>query len=199
MVNMGLVMHLMRLKQFGLVATVLAIGITIAAAKARANYIGETVDGTLAFGPFGHGLGQFWSPGSIQIPGTFRYADAANIDTAEFTGTTLTITDQVISTASGWLMTFTDAAMPFTELSLVSSDFGPGSFADLFGGTILVGWVGTFTPGTYRAVFDIASDPAVPEPTSLALVGTALAGFGLMRRRQTAHLATPSHSPIGET
>jgi hypothetical protein len=190
-------MHLVPLKRFGLLATVLAIGVTIAAGKARANYIGETVDGTLVF-PSAP-MSQFWSPASIQIPGTFRYADAGNIDTAEFTGTTLTITDHVISGASGWLMTFTDAAMPFTELSLVSSDFGQGFTAYLFAGTTYAGWLGTFTPGTYTAVFDIASDPAVPEPTSLALVGTALAGFGLMRRRQTAHLATPSHSPIGET
>jgi hypothetical protein len=141
-------MHRVRLKQFGFVVTVLAIGAAIASGKARAGYIGQTIDGTLAFGPFCIEFGQFWSPASIRVPGTFQYSDEANTDTADFSGTTLTITDQVTSGANGWLMTFTDAAMPFTELSLVSSDFGRGSFADLSGGSIQMGWIGTFTPGT---------------------------------------------------
>ncbi len=42
--------------------------------------------------------------------------------------------------------------------------------------------VGGATPPTFNAAFSLVGD--IPEPTSLALVGTALAGFGLWHRRR---------------
>jgi hypothetical protein len=61
------------------------------------------------------------APDSIAAPGSFNYADGANVDSAVFGDHTPTINDNVLSDANGWEMTFTDATTPFTGLSLVSS------------------------------------------------------------------------------
>jgi len=171
------------MKRFILPAVVLLMA--LCAPMAQADYTGQTIDGTLAFGPNGSFGGQFWSPASITDPGSFFYEDGANIDTAVFTGTTLTITDQVIDTANGWEMTFSDPAMPFGTLSLVSTNFAPAlTDFTVAGGVITVDWAGTGANGvTYTATFDIGPT-ATPEPGSLMLVGTGLIGLVGLRRRK---------------
>src|ERR1700679_1468959 len=74
----------MRISKSALIVGLLT-AVTVSAARA------DVIVGTLAFA----GSGQFWSPASITTPGTFSYSDAANTDTASFSGNTLTITDVV--------------------------------------------------------------------------------------------------------
>jgi hypothetical protein len=161
----------MRISKSALVIGLLT-AVTVSAARA------DVIVGTLAFG----GSGQFWSPDSITTPGTFSYSDPDNIDTATFSGNTLTITDQVLVNANSWQMTFTDATHPFTSLTLVSSDFSPTITDNLSAHTITVDWAGTLTPGTETAVFSFTN--AVPEPSTWAMMLLGFAGLGFVGYRQ---------------
>jgi hypothetical protein len=163
-----------------------AIFILATCGSAKAQYTGQTIDGTLAFGANGDLGGQHWSPSSVIVPGTFLYdADPANTDTAAFTDNTLTVTDVVHENANGWEMTFSDTSLPFTELLLVSDNFSPDITFSLAGGVITLDWVGTLSPGTHTAVFDLGPSP-VPEPGSLALLGTGALAFCRLLRRKRA-------------
>ena len=152
------------------------------ALPAQADNTGAAVAGTLAFGPNGAFGGQYWSPPNTVIgPGLeYYYADAANIDTADFTATQLIINDMVQPdyNANGWKMTFSG----FSQMTLVSSDFAPGLTYSLSGGTIEVNWVGVSdAPHNFTAVFDVT---AVPEPGTYALMLAGLASLGFVARRR---------------
>jgi hypothetical protein len=122
----------------------------------------------------------------------FGYADTDNTDTADFTGTTLTLTDVSLGNSLKVTYIFTDPA--FTSLSLISSSFTAGLTSSLSGDVLTITTaelgspVTSAPPGTYSAEFAVGSvTPTTPEPGSFALLGTGILGLcGLVRRRMKA-------------
>ena len=93
---------------------------------------------------------------------TFGFQDSYNTDTADFNGTTLTVTDAMNANgALPWTMTFTDAAV--TGITPVSDNFINGGIAaSVTGDTITLKWAGSYSPsyvltGTFTARFSLSS------------------------------------------
>jgi len=162
-------------------AVVLAIG--FATPSRAASLSGDTINGSLTFCALNNGSNNFTAD-SIVAPDQFGWTDGANIDTAVFSGTTLTVSDQVLDVACGWGMTFSDTTTPFPALTLVSSNFAPDLSYSLTYGVIALQWGGSSDQQTFTAVFNIDGTLATPEPPALALFGVGLAGVGLIRQRR---------------
>ncbi len=188
-----------------LFALVFAVG-----SPARADLIGTTVTGTLEFNVIPT---NFFDPANNGVPGTgylnsadafdsatvviapspttYGFSDPANLDTANFSATQLTVTDTVYPNygAVTWTMTFTDSA--FTSLTQVSDNFLNGLSSSLTGDLITLTWGGSPISSdgvTYTAVFDVDGPAPSPEPNTLVVVGVAiLAGlaFAWWHRRHS--------------
>jgi hypothetical protein len=180
------------------ISSLLAIAVLcLSAGSLWADGIGTDVTGSLTFfgGPPNYfdgangyvpaGYGNSGGSTTVTIgPGIeFGFSSPINIDTADFTGSTLTISEATLdgSSLSPFQMSFTDSA--FTGFSLASNDLG--LTYNFTGDTLTITKPGGQDSGTSSTVFNFttAANP-VPEPGTFVLLGTGLLGaFGAVRRK----------------
>jgi hypothetical protein len=182
----------------------------LATSTAKADLIGTSVTGSLQFtgsatnffdpaNGFVNGLLGTYPGGSLNAAGTtvtisgtateFGFMDTINTDSADFTGTQLTVTDVTRVGSNSATYTFTDTA--FNSLSLVSNSFPAGLTYSLSGDTITVNTpLFSSTAGTFQAVFNVNSGSTVPDTGStlglLSLSVVALLGATRLRFLQLA-------------
>jgi hypothetical protein len=193
-------------KMFLALLTLATAGLAVAPATHAQSLVGTTVTGKITFNG---GTTNYFDSANGYVPtgyanktqGTsvliadpakeFGFADGANADSADFTGTQLTITD--VASGGGTsptTYTFTDPV--FTGLSKVSDTFGgTGAVASIQGDTITIQTPLFLNSGTSSAVFNISTSAlATPEPSSIAAFAfTGLGALGLAlkaRKRRTA-------------
>src|SRR6185312_1309080 len=175
------------------IAAAAGVALVAWAGSATAGPVGDTVFGTLAFGPNGSFGGQFWSPQSTTITDPplsgpeYLYVDFYNADSVDFTNDRIYIIDENLnSDANGFEMTFQlTSGDKFSGLSLIVDTFGPNLTYSLNNGLITFDWTGSSGEpfGQYEAVFNY-SVTAAPEPLTLSIFGAGLAGAVAMRRRR---------------
>ena len=120
----------------------------------------------------------------------FGFSDGYNVDTADFTYVTLTLTDQVnMNGAVPWQQTFTDPAFSGVVTKVSDTFDNGGVTASSSGDTIILSWAGTNTTDvTYTAVFDVGSVLQVPEPSTWALLAVGASLLGLTLRRHATRV-----------
>ncbi len=119
----------------------------------------------------------------------FGYQDTANTDSANFTGTTLTLTDVSNGGSLPINFVFTSSAFSGLALTELSDSFaGGGVNATLIGNVLTLAASSTLgTSGTFTAVYSFSS--AAPEAGTwlMMILGFGFAGFAFRRRAmQTA-------------
>ena len=175
----------MKLLRFVAAAAFVAASFTTGEAHAT------TIDGGLFFGGDTGGPNAY-DPATIPVPGAFRFEDSANLDTAAFTSTRLSLADKTFGNARNWAQVFTASTAGFFDgIELVSNSFPNGGVSfRVSGDTLTVTWPGTKTPGTAVADFTFGGGGgAVPEPSTWALIVIAFLCLAGLRARRGVHVA----------
>lgn len=187
-------------RRVGLAVTVLAL---MAGSRAEAGLVGSSVTGSLTFGanptnffnpangfvPAGFGNS---SPGGTTVTIAnplieFGFQDSRNTDTANFTDTSLTVSDTSTFDAGPFTMTFTDSAFAGLVLTSGSNNFPTVTTASLIGNVLTFTSAGFVSAGTFTANFSLTAPNPVPEPATGFMAGIgAVAGLVVYRRRKRA-------------
>lgn len=180
--------------------------LSLAPMLATAGVLGTTVTGGMFFGAnpinyFNSSAG--FVPGGCQNSGAgsasvvavdptaeFCFNDGSNFNTAQFTDTTLSITDVMTSNAINWKMTFVFAPNTVFGVTETSDSFNNGGVTATFADNMLtLLWAGAGSgPLTFNAQYalQVAPPTDVPEPSPLALVALGLLAAGAVRYKRQA-------------
>jgi hypothetical protein len=166
---------------------------------AKADLTGTTVTGSLHF----DGLTEnFFDPavgfvpaGFLNAAGTtvtisntaaeFGFNDGANLDIANFTGSSLLVTDDDTDNAANWVMTFTDTAFLGLNLVQTSDTFTNGGVTGVLSGdTITLDFGGTSTADGLMSTSFTLNPTNAAEPSGILLLGSSLICLlGVSRRK----------------
>ena len=187
----------MKLLRFAAAAAFVAASFTTGVARAT------TIDGALFFGSItfnfydpAHaeippGFDNASSP-TIPVPGAFGFNEGGNFDSAAFTSTTLSLTEEAFTDggADHWRQVFTASTANFFDgIHLVSDSFPNGGVSfSVSGDTLTVTWPGTSDPGTGVADFTFGGGGAVPEPSTWAMIAIAFLCLAGLRARRGVHV-----------
>ena len=179
------------------------LGAAALASVAAAPSYAQRITGTLNFKSLG--TTNYFAPANGGVPAgygnttsatvaigsgiEFGYQDIANLDTADFTAKSLTITDVTSGGlgATNFFMTFTSSVSGFFSGAAFTSNGFAGTFA-VTGNTLTFTAPLTTANGTRTSVITFAGAGAVPEPATwaLMLVGFGAVGYGMRRRQKVS-------------
>jgi hypothetical protein len=179
------------------ILSIFAVGVLfLSAHTVLADGIGTSVTGSLSF----HGLAiNFFDPANDGVPVgfgnhahtkvtigpevEFGYRDFSNLDTADFTGSTLTISDTgFVGGQAPFEMKFTNT--DFSSFSTISNGLGVNfTFA---GDTLTVNFAGGDFTGKETTVlaYTPVQTGVTPEPATLALLGTGILAAAVVVRKR---------------